>query len=466
MIKVLIVDDDKLVRKGLILTMPWKDYQMEVVGEAKNGEKALEFLASNEVDLMLTDLSMPVMSGLELMKIVNKEYAHVFIVVLTMHQDFEYIQGALRLGAIDYIAKVQMEVESFGEVLERVSKRMIEDQGKRKQQDSKRIDIDEGYVLISLENIADKGPRIEGAYFESHSTMIGSGLWLWLPSSDEEGKNIGVTLREGNERSIQDWTIITLKGMKGKQIEELKELLIKYKEKQFFYDFHPEHKVIQQSIDDIKVAVTSYSAQTELLSLKEQWLSLKWIQQMTVFENLLQELKTLYLPPAKLVNVLYSFANEWMQIYSPVIPKIDIPDEFNSWYEIEEWLYAIRTMINESSMGNKLYSSGVQESIAKAVRCIHEELALPVHASDIAIRVNMSRSYFSQCFKDVVGMTFNEYVRHVRMEKAKQYLVLTNKTISWIAENTGYADEKYFSRIFRKKTGVLPSEYRKQNQNG
>lgn len=68
MIKVLIVDDDKLVRKGISSAMPWDEFDMEVVGEASNGLKALDFLKTQPVDLMLTDLAMPVMSGIELMR--------------------------------------------------------------------------------------------------------------------------------------------------------------------------------------------------------------------------------------------------------------------------------------------------------------------------------------------------------------------------------------------------------------
>lgn len=68
MIHVLIVDDDKLVRKGLMSFLPWESFGMRVVGEAANGEKALDFLKANRVDLLMTDLAMPVMSGIELIK--------------------------------------------------------------------------------------------------------------------------------------------------------------------------------------------------------------------------------------------------------------------------------------------------------------------------------------------------------------------------------------------------------------
>src|SRR5690606_31455891 len=107
MLNVLIVDDDNLVRQGLKLTIPWEKYNMQVIGDAKNGKKALEFLAEHTVHIMITDLAMPVMSGIDLLKVVSEHYPHIYSIVLTLHQDFEYIQEVLRMGAIDYIAKVQ-----------------------------------------------------------------------------------------------------------------------------------------------------------------------------------------------------------------------------------------------------------------------------------------------------------------------------------------------------------------------
>ncbi|OXM13333.1 response regulator [Paenibacillus herberti] len=118
--RVLVVEDDQLVRRGFISMMPWKTYGLEVVGEAINGEKALEFLAHNDVDLLFTDLLMPVMTGLELMKQVNVRYPHIGQVVLTFHEEFEYIQEALRIGALDYIIKADFEVEQMDDVLQRI----------------------------------------------------------------------------------------------------------------------------------------------------------------------------------------------------------------------------------------------------------------------------------------------------------------------------------------------------------
>jgi Response regulator containing CheY-like receiver domain and AraC-type DNA-binding domain len=123
MIRVLIVEDDKLARKGLIHAMPWAAFDMAVVGEANCGQAALDFLAREETDLVLTDFAMPGMTGCELMRAAGEAHPRTAFVVLTFHQELEYAQEAFRLGAIDYVAKIQLEQESFDEVLGRIRDR-------------------------------------------------------------------------------------------------------------------------------------------------------------------------------------------------------------------------------------------------------------------------------------------------------------------------------------------------------
>jgi two-component system, response regulator YesN len=258
MIKVMVVDDDHLVRKGFITMMPWREHNLEVVGEAGNGKKALEFLENNQVDLLITDLAMPVMSGIDLMRCVKEQYKDIKMVVLTFHQDFELIQEALRLGALDYITKVELEHEQMDEVLRRIV-------GKMKEQ-----------------NIRTRDTKVE---IRGNSSF----------AEDDEGP----------------------------------------------------------------------------------------------------------------------------------------------------------------------YSTEVKASIWKAVEIIHQEFQTELLLPDIAKRVTMSRSYFSRCFRDIAGKTYNDYIREVRVNHAKVMLRQTGKTIGWIATQAGYPNEKYFSKVFRELTGMLPGEFRK-----
>ncbi|MEC0241268.1 response regulator [Paenibacillus dokdonensis] len=131
MIRVLIVDDDKLARKGLISIMPWSDHDMMVVGEAANGAKALEFMETHEVDLMFVDLSMPVMSGMELLQVTRQRFPGLRTVILSFHEEFENVQTAYRMGVIDYISKVRLESEDDEQVLKRIRQQMTSERLER-----------------------------------------------------------------------------------------------------------------------------------------------------------------------------------------------------------------------------------------------------------------------------------------------------------------------------------------------
>lgn len=126
MIRVLIVDDDKLARKGLISMMPWSKHDMIVVGEAANGAKALEYMEKHEVDLMFVDLSMPVMSGMELLQVTNQRFPALRSVILSFHEEFENVQSAYRMGVLDYISKVRLEFEDDDQILQRIQQKMKE----------------------------------------------------------------------------------------------------------------------------------------------------------------------------------------------------------------------------------------------------------------------------------------------------------------------------------------------------
>lgn len=124
MYRVLIVDDDRLARRGIISMMPWEKYGMVVAGEAQNGTKALEFLQDHPVDLLFVDIDMPVMGGISLMEKCHQLYPELLFIVLTFHEEFHYAQSALRIGAIDYISKLEMESTDCDELLCRISEKV------------------------------------------------------------------------------------------------------------------------------------------------------------------------------------------------------------------------------------------------------------------------------------------------------------------------------------------------------
>lgn len=106
MFKVLIVEDEWLLRKGLEETVDWQKYQCVPAGSVENGRKAIEFLKQNEVDIILTDIRMPVMDGLTMIEEVEKRIPNYYAyVILTAYNDFEYAQTALKHGVSDFLVK-------------------------------------------------------------------------------------------------------------------------------------------------------------------------------------------------------------------------------------------------------------------------------------------------------------------------------------------------------------------------
>jgi two-component system response regulator YesN len=472
MIRVIVVDDDKLVRKGLISAMPWQNFGMQVVGEASNGEKALEFLVDHQVDLMLTDLAMPVMSGIDLMRIVRKQYPHVHIVVLTLHQDFEYIQEAMRLGAIDYIAKVQLEKEKFEEVLGRIHNRIMEEnqfsnKGKSKYDlhDDEVFTVNQGYVLLSLNPVS--GRSDVGNWLTSNNGMLvelGLNLFFCITPDSADGERLLETLMKVIHAN-SDWAIIRIDGIQNLTTHEVYGWIRGYKEKSFFYDYDSTMKVMEKSIL-IRDSVQQECSEDNITMTKAKWKSLEWIYQDALYQENLEELKSLHLSKAKLIGFLYVLIDRWNNLFVKMSTvSVQLHDSLDSWQHVEAWFDQTRDLVHQA-LGKIEFSPEVIKCIMKAVDLIHEELDQQITATDISKRVNMSRSYFSQCFKGIVGKNFNHYLREVRIEKAKHYLIYSNKTIIWIADNVGYEDDKYFSRTFREHTGVLPSEYRVMTQEG
>jgi len=464
-IKVLVVDDDKLVRQGLISAMPWSEFEMEVVGEANNGEKALEFLERHEVDLLLTDLAMPVMSGIELMRAVRPKYPTLYIVVLTLHQDFEYIQEALRLGAIDYIAKVQLERERFDAVLGRVHQRISEERRGRVPAAPDVYDAGLGWALFVRDgDVVERSEPLvrEAPFAQASCEEVEDGLWLWTCGERATPDEAAFAAWSRRLSQRDGWLLLRVSGLSGKRRAAVHRWLRAYRAREYFYAYEPDHRFADTTVDQL-ASPPQEPGETLALSLRDEWLSLEWLREEEgAFAERLLRLRDARLPAARLSTILFVVESEWSRVFAAVSGERDrppLPEPLEHWSEAEAWLRDVRRWTAEAT-GASYYSPEVAAAVMKAIAIVKEEWNGPLLAADVAKRVNMSRSYFSQCFRDIGGKPFNEYVRAIRMEKAKEYLQHTAKGVQWIAEQTGYQDEKYFSRLFREYTGLLPSEYR------
>ena len=124
--KVLIADDDRNFRYAMCEAIPWKDHGFEVAAEAVHGRQALEILREKEIHIVLTDMEMPVMNGVELTEAVKKQYPEIIVVALSAYDDFEFVKESMRLGAEDYILKQEFDGEKIIKMLEHLCAQNLE----------------------------------------------------------------------------------------------------------------------------------------------------------------------------------------------------------------------------------------------------------------------------------------------------------------------------------------------------
>lgn len=458
MLKILIIDDDTLTRKGIKSLMPWKKHNMEIVAEAANGKDALSILEKQNVDLALVDLDMPVMDGMTFIKKAKETYPLLNYVVLTVHTEFEYIQRVLRIGALDYIAKTSFDQENFDQILERIAVKIRENTLLAQKNGflwkSQKILHSAIYALISAESENDEQPSL---FLELNSLSnnisvceITAGVWVFI---DERNDFIFPQV-------FTNTILFCISDAENMTYEQLGKIFRAYRNTVFFYDCRPVNKINYKSVHELECG-SSPSPVENIEDLKTQWTSLDWLHDKDIFSKMELNLKQNRLQYSELYALLFNIANVWNFFYGGLSGlNMEVPSQFHFWTEVENWLTCVCKKTNEISSSVN-YSPLVVKNIFLGKKYIDTHFMSQIKATEVSQEAHMSYGYFSRCFHSIIGMSVNDYCTRVRISKAKEYLLNTSTAIQEIAVKVGYIDEKYFSRIFKKITGYNPLSFRK-----
>jgi len=219
----MIIDDEYMILKGLEKIISWPDYGFKIVKSARNAKQALDYLSTNEVDLIITDVNMPKISGLEFVKIA-KESGHQFeFMILSGYQEFDYVRTGLKLGAVDYILK-PIDSKALVDSLNKIKTKL----------DSQRVIQQESETSLNLqvrklfEN--DLEPSEAVALFHQlriNPELIGSGITVIACNRVDDVKEIDQLCQQYNQvlkfnqNRILD---IGFVGGRGKLLKFIREL--------------------------------------------------------------------------------------------------------------------------------------------------------------------------------------------------------------------------------------------------
>ncbi|MFC5649340.1 response regulator [Paenibacillus solisilvae] len=464
MIRAMVVDDEKLVRKGFISVIDWASFGIVIVGEAADGKSAMEFLASNEVDLLFTDITMPGMNGFELLKLVRHRFPRMKSVVLTCHHEFDFLQEALRLGAIDYIVKTLLDMENVDDVMNRIVERIQWEENSRAayapplESDQERVSVASALLLCPVIPGEDSTELFRMPIAQRNPLMDLGGIWMAPLSRSLPPAELNrelVSLHAGK------WQAALVTGLQGHPFAEVKRTLSERLARQLFYESEPAAARLS-TIPYETLRREQPASASEIETDFANWTSLKWALYSSDWEAFVQKVQLCGPDPERLAAFAESLGKNWNGLLLDEETNKRLYADLNrnrTWKQWKDWFRSFSDNAQRRMLELSL-SREVLLSLIHAVQYMRLHAGDKMNQSDVALHINMSRSYFSQCFARFAGQSFGEMLRHLRIERAKTLLLESDAPVYEIASLAGFEDDKYFSRVFKERVGKLPTEYR------
>lgn len=413
--KVFLADDEIVVREGIRESFPWDETPYVLVGEAPDGEMAIPMIRDTNPDIVITDIRMPFMDGIELCRILHAQMPWIGIIVLSGYDEFEYARQCIQLGVREYLLK-PINAEELKAVLDKVSAQIKAERNTFEHAESLRARMknddkflkeklvgslfsdeaaveDARNVLMQLKNL---GCFVPTAYY-----MVIDAAFSPLSEGQEAARNL-VDASEGR--------VLCSQGRVGTRFLVLGNTSEDVEERAYAFASSLSRELERNNCSGIRIAIGDIVGAPE--KIFESFKTARHIRHLLVERT---DEKTVILGAREMGEAT-------SEETSPIVTKAK--------------LFMSTNFSNPNLM-----------------------------LQDVAKNVNMSNSRFSTVFSQETGQTFTEYLMYLRLNKAKELLRQTNTRSTQIASEVGYNDSHYFSYIFKKNFGLTPSEYRAKYQN-
>ncbi len=397
--KMIVIDDEYLVRMGIRETIIWENYDIEIIGEATNGKMGLEMIKNLHPDLIITDIKMPIMDGLELIKHIKANNFDCTVIILSGYKDFEYAKDTLENGAYSYLLK-PIDNE---ELIEKVNAALTNLQEKRQR--------NQYFVQLQTEL-----PTIKQKLFQ----QLLQGDYQDIKQIEEKLAIYQLDVQDSG--TVIYGKIDDYQGMNPENasfaIKTFLNLIIQSLDSSPFYS----------EIDDSHFTLTSQKKFKEMEMICED------------------ALKNYEKQNPLILSIGISFYEDLSTLKSAYLL---------AQQETEVKLFPMINTVSVSNSTTNKYSP----QVIQAMRYITQNYSRNITVKMVSDSLFVSESYLMHLFKDNLKKTFNECLTDYRMMVAKQLLLSGKLKIYEIAELVGYNDSKYFSQIFKKKVGYSPRQY-------
>lgn len=516
--RIFIVDDDQIIRMGLRKTIEKSELNCTITGEASDGESALEEIKKNEdIDLVITDIRMPIMDGLELIREIRKFNTAVRIIVLSGFDDFKYVRNAFMDGAVDYILK-PINKNDFLALLQKLKADIAKDMQDKGIVEEYHNVYQEKIInkllhgKIRTEELAEAAGKInlplsgnfrimalrtDNWYKENGEKLPAEGIMEQafikitnLFRLDQNNSYYAYIAHDSIVVFIDSKTDTTEKELyykyhlffKNTPLEEgmtftlgtsrrftgLAEAdtafaeAIKAVEASFylgkgnliFYDELPlPYKNIAMTSDELTRGLADALDLCDYIKAKEETEK--------VFQELMGADPVEFRLRIKMILEMLLFQvkdfKEAMAFgetdYEYAVQYVNTAEELKN-----KLLFLFRGAIQ--SMKQERERRG-KKRIEMAKKYIDKNYMKPITLNDVAEHVELNPSYFSSLFKKETGLNFTDYLLDTRLEMAKNLLLNPTVKVYEIGYKVGYEDAVSFGRAFKKKIGMSPKEYRK-----
>lgn len=445
MYKVYLLDDEPFILEGLKYIVDWQNYGFEIVGFANNGEDGLKEILSMDIDLVITDIMMPKMTGLELIEnLINSNYQTNFI-VLSAFQEFEYAKKAISMGAQNYILK-PIDTEELEKSIISIKSKLKEKENRNKDKDIHKVlkvIPDMKKYLYCIENKSKAVFIIDGKFNDEYI---------------EELTNIKNQIID----LIDDIVYISL----GQVIKDLEYINTSYESAEDI----SEYKIIYPNISWIKEYKEKNNKNIDIdidfEDLKSLLINKDFANASLYIESKFNKLKEDDLNPKKIkAKALEVFLNVYNYINESKLMKnlsIYLENAINK-NTIDEIQLELINMIKFMQTKLENTQESISPVIIKLLDHIEKNYQKDLNLKEISDSLNINSIYLGQLFQKEIGILFSDYINNFRINKAKDLLVNTSLKASEIGELVGYSNKNYFYRKFKSIVGITPSEWRKLN---